>query len=47
MLTRPESDETHTPVATPVALGLLTLVGTDEDPYKKGGPWVALFYKFM
>lgn len=49
MLNRAESDETHTPPEQPTespkspelpeALRLLALVGTDEDPYKNGGPW--------
>lgn len=38
MLNRRESDETHTP-ELPEALRLLSLVGTDEDPYKEGGAW--------
>ena len=35
-----ENDRDDPSSTTPEALRLLALVGTDDDPYKEGGPWV-------
>lgn len=34
-----ENDQSDTSSTIPEALRLLALVGTDDDPYKEGGPW--------
>ena len=34
-----ENDQSDPSSTTPEALRLLALVGTDDDPYKEGGPW--------